>query len=312
MGGPAVLCLEYSDSITASPNDLLDQAIVMLNRLEARYSRYRDDSLISLINARAGSNTFTPLDAETDALISLGDQLWRESNGLFDLTSGVLRHVWNFQDTSQASPEDLKRWLPLVGWDRVEKDHRGIHLPVAGMEIDLGGLAKEYAVDAVIDFLRRQGAASALVNLAGDIATIGSQQSGEPWQVGIRDPRCSGSAISVELVDSAIATSGTYERVLSSDGRVISHLLNPKTGLPTGGPESVTVIDRHCLTAGAIATVACLQDMSGATAWLQRSELPWLLIDPEHRMSGPIADTPRAAHSDDRTPETTNSLNEHK
>lgn len=288
MGGPAVLCLEHSDSIAFPPSDLLDQAVVMLDRLEARYSRYRDDSVISLINARAGTNIFTPLDTETEALINLGDQLWQESNGLFDLTSGVLRHVWNFQDISQASPEGLERWLPLVGWDRVEKDHRGIHLPATGMEIDLGGLAKEYAVDAVIDFLRRHGAVSALVNLAGDIATIGSQQSGEPWQVGIRRPGATDSIISVDLVDSAIATSGTYERMLKSNGRVISHLLNPKTGLPTEGPESVSVIDRHCLTAGAIATVACLQPAMEATAWLERSGLPWLLIETNHRISGPI------------------------
>ena len=289
MGGPAVLCLEHSDSIAVPPKDLLDQAVVMLDRLEARYSRYREDSVISLINARAGTNIFTPLDTETEALINLGDQLWQESNGLFDLTSGALRHVWNFQDTPQASPEDLERWLPMVGWDRVERDNRGIHLPDTGMEIDLGGLAKEYAVDAVIDFLRRHGAVSALVNLAGDIATIGAQQSGEPWQVGIRRPGTTDSIISVDLVDSAIATSGTYERMLKSDGRVISHLLNPKTGLPTEGPESVTVIDRHCLTAGAIATVACLQPAMEATAWLERSGLPWLLIETNHRFSGPIA-----------------------
>ena len=137
------------------------------------------DSLISTINTRAGSGDFTRLDLESETLLEVADQLWHSSGGLFDITSGVLRKAWRFDATH--IPVDVSQLASLqdkVGWEKVERTAQGIHLPVKGMEIDLGGLVKEYAADSAVSLLRDHGVTSGLIELAGDVATIGCQPSG--------------------------------------------------------------------------------------------------------------------------------------
>ena len=156
--------------------------------------------------------------------------------------------------------------------------------------VDLGGIAKEYAVDRTVALLRNAGITSGLVELAGDVAVIGSQGDETPWSVAIRDPRGSGSLCSVSLVDAALATSGNYARTLAYGGKEYGHLLDPRSGWPVPGPDSVSVIDAHCLSAGAVASVACLKHQDEATDWLRASRLPWLLCNAGTPPVGPIAD----------------------
>ena len=290
MGGPASLTLHAGSNPGISVETLRDEIVELLKGIEARYSRYQHDSIVSEINRRAGTDEFTELDAETAALFALADQLWHASGGLFDITSGPLRRAWDFRVNGGADPAHIEPALSFVGWDRVERTHDTLLLPEQGMEIDLGGLAKEYAVDCVTQHLRTAEVTSGVIELAGDVGVIGSRPDGAPWRIGIQSPINSRSLCSIQLVDSAIATSGNYARRIEHEGKQYGHLLNPKTGWPVEGPSSVSVIDSHCLTAGAVATVACLNQTKDAKNWLEHAALPWLTVSSSGEMAGPIAD----------------------
>ena len=288
MGGPATLVITPPERRTSA--NLIDTVQSHLAALERRYSRYLADSLVSEINRRAGSGKVTRLDSESQSLLEIADQLWRSSGGLFDITSGVLRKAWRFDATD--TPVDLSQLEALqrkVGWDKVERTPDGVYLPVRGMEIDLGGLVKEYAADCAMGLLRDHGVTSALIELAGDVATIGCQPSGMPWRVGIQAPQGGDPLGGIALSNAAAATSGNYARTLRFKGRTYGHLLNPQTGWPVEGPTSVTVVGENCLGAGAVSTIACLQSPEAAMAWLSEAGLPWLMIDSNAGCSGPLA-----------------------
>jgi thiamine biosynthesis lipoprotein len=221
-------------------------------------------------------------------LLNFAGELWAASGGLFDITSGVLRKAWDFQRGGNASPTQLAECLPKVGWDLVEYKNDSVYLPLQGMQIDLGGIVKEYAADCVAASIREAGITSALIDLAGDVVVIGRQGNGKPWQIGIRDPdSSSGSLLTLSLQDAAVATSGNYARTIKHNGLALSHFLNPRTGWPVNGPITVSVLDQRCLTAGAIATVACLKTDSHAQAWLEEAGLPWLMM----KSCGTLIDT---------------------
>lgn len=288
MGGPACLVIDTPPQC-AHFDEIWPAVRTLLQDFEQRYSRYRPDSLVSMINRRAGSKRFTAVDEETQALLDFADQLWRASEGLFDITSGPLRRAWQFQGIGSAEPEHIASALELVGWHHVQREAASILLPLEGMEIDLGGLVKEYAVDSAIRLMRDAGVRSAMLELAGDVGVLGSQANGHPWQIGVRDPFESGSICTLNLADSSVATSGSYERKLNFSGKDYGHLLDPRSGWPTEGPVSVSVIGQSCLIAGAISTVACLHEEEKAIEWLEEANLPWLMVNRLGGTSGPIA-----------------------
>lgn len=288
MGGPACLVIDTPPQC-AHFDEIWPAVRTLLQDFEQRYSRYRPDSLVSMINRRAGSKRFTAVDEETQALLDFADQLWRASEGLFDITSGPLRRAWRFQGIGSAEPEHIASALELVGWHHVQREAASILLPLEGMEIDLGGLVKEYAVDSAIRLMRDAGVRSAMLELAGDVGVLGSQANGHPWQIGVRDPFESGSICTLNLADSSVATSGSYERKLNFSGKDYGHLLDPRSGWPTEGPVSVSVIGQSCLIAGAISTVACLHEEEKAIEWLEEANLPWLMVNRLGGTSGPIA-----------------------
>ena len=290
MGGPAQLVVDGVSELPTPIERLWQTLSGRLNDLEQRYSRYVDNSLVSTINRRAGTQTVTEVDTETAALLDLAGQLWQESGGLFDITSGPLRRAFNFQNGGGASPEQLDAAKALIGWERIDWQDNGLRLPVTGMEIDLGGLVKEYAADCAAQLMREAGVKHGLIELAGDVVAIGVQANGAPWSVGIRDPQQDNSILTVHLTDSAMATSGNYARVIKHQGQSYGHMLDPQSGLPVEGPTSVTVIDHHCLTAGAVSTVACLKSEGDAEQWLNQTGLPWLIISANNAIRGPIAD----------------------
>jgi len=290
MGGPArVVIANTAEREPAELEALCIEVEQLVASLEQRYSRYREDSLVSLINRRAGSPQRTKIDPETLALLELAKTLWEATGGLFDITSGPLRRAWDFQSGAPVRPERIEAARSLIGWEHLEWDGLYLRLPMKGMELDLGGIVKEYAVDCAVKRLRDAGVLSGMVDLAGDIAVIGNQPDGSPWQISIRDPFNEGSVCAVNLIDAAIATSGSYERRIAYQGKDYGHLLDPETGWPAPGPASVTVIDAHCLTAGAVATTACLLTEEKAANWLGSARLPWLMVDQKTVISGPIS-----------------------
>lgn len=258
-------------------------AIAEVRRIEHKYSRYRADSVISQINAAAGSSHPIAVDSETQQLIEFASQLFEASDGLFDCTSGVLRRVWDFRSHRLPEQRAIDALLPLVGWQQVQWDGERMALTRQGMELDFGGFGKEYAVDRAVAVLASTGIAHALVNLGGDVRVIGSRNDGEPWQIGIRDPRPHDSApdqcfATIPVQHGAIATSGDYERFIEVDGKRYCHVLNPRTGWPVSSWRSVSVVGTLCVQAGALSTIAMLKG-EGAQAFLDAEGVSYLLCD---------------------------------
>jgi thiamine biosynthesis lipoprotein len=259
-------------------------------RIERKYSRYRDDSITARINASAGSEEGVLLDAESAALIDFAETAFEQSGGAFDISSGVLREVWDFRSGRVPSREEVERVLERVGWQRVRWQGGRLRL-AAGQQIDFGGFGKEYAADRAAQVCREHGVRSGLVDLSGDIAVVGPHPDASPWVVGVRSPRADGpgeAAASVALDRGGIATSGDYQRCMVVGGRRYAHILDPRTGWPVEGLTSVSVIAPQCLVAGAASTIAMLFGRQGG-AWLDGLGLPNLRIDAEGRMSGTLA-----------------------
>ena len=287
MGSPCELHL-HADS-QARFEAVAEAALAEVGRLERKYSRYRDDSLASRINACAGDPDGIDLDEETASLLDYAALAWAQSGGLFDISSGVLRRAWDFRSGRLPAREEIEALRPLVGWDKVRWHRPRLVLPLPGMQLDFGGYVKEYAADRVAALCRELGLRHGLVDLGGDLAVVGPHPDGSPWRVGIRHPRAPEGAIaSLALSAGGIATSGDYERCLIADGKRYSHLLNPKTGRPVSGLASVTVAASHCLIAGTASTVAMLKGRRGA-AWLDRLGLPSLRVDAHGNLSGSLA-----------------------
>jgi thiamine biosynthesis lipoprotein len=262
-----------------------DAAIADVLRIEAKYSRYRDDSVTSRIN-RAAGGAAVEIDAETAALLGYADRCHAESSGRFDVTSGVLRRAWDFrrQPPQLPDPRALSEAVSLVGWRDVEWDAHSVRLPRAGMEVDFGGLGKEYAADRAAAILSEHGFVHALVNLGGDVRAMGPQADGRKWRVGIRHPRAANRAIaSVELADGAVATSGDYERHFEIDGRRYCHILDPRTGMPVAHWQSVSVVAPLAIVAGSLATIAMLLEADGL-AFLEAQGYDYLAVGPDGKL----------------------------
>jgi thiamine biosynthesis lipoprotein len=259
------------------------EAIDEVRRIEAKYSRYRRDSVVSTINAAAGLRPVT-CDRETQALLAYADALYQTSWQRFDITSGVLRKAWDFQRAVLPQPAQLQALLPLVGWPRVVRDAATVYLPLPGMELDFGGFGKEYAVDRAAEVLAARGVDHGYVNLGGDMRFLGPRPDGAAWSIGIQDPRrAADTAASIAVSRGALATSGDYERFMEVDGRRYCHVLDPHSGMPVSYWRSVSVLAPLAVLAGSCTTTAMLLEQDGL-AFLDQSGMSYLAIDHEGRI----------------------------
>jgi thiamine biosynthesis lipoprotein len=287
MGSPCELRLYGGDETPA----ILAAAQAEVARLEAKYSRYRDDSLATRINRSAGDAAGVEVDAETAHLLDYADACHRQSDGLFDVTSGILRRAWNLKSGKLPEPAEIDALLPLVGWTKLRWRAPRIVLPLAGMQLDFGGYVKEYAADRVAELCRRRGVRHGLVDLGGDLAIVGPHPDGSPWRVGVRDPRAPRQALGTLPVGwGGVASSGDYERCMIVAGVRYGHILDPRTGWPVRGLASVTVVASHCLVAGTLTTMAMLKGERGA-AWLEASGAHCLWVAEDGRTGGSLAAT---------------------
>ena len=258
-------------------------AIDEVKRIEAKYSRYQPDTVVSRINAAAGHD-WIECDDETLSLFAYADTLFAASGGRFDITSGVLRRAWNFSQPQVPSAERLAPLLALIGWSEVQRDGRRIRLPRAGMEIDFGGFGKEYAADRAGAILAGLGVTHAYVELGGDIRVLGPQPDGAPWAIGIQHPRASERTIAtIEVSSGALTTSGDYERYFDAGGRRYCHILDPRSGNSVDCWRSVSVLAPVATAAGSYATIAMLLE-DEALAFLDAAGLAYLAVDRHGRL----------------------------
>lgn len=277
MGSPCALQLHAPSEAQAQQACVVVRAEI--ERLEQKYSRYRDDSVTSRINRSAGDTQGIEVDAETAALLDYAAQAYAQSEGLFDITSGVLRQAWDFRSGRLPEQHTIDALLPRVGWQRVRWQSPQLVLPIVGMELDFGGYVKEYTADVAAQCLQGAGIRYGLVELGGDVRIVGPHPDGSPWHVGVRHPQAPQQAIvTVDLHAGAIASSGDYERYMDIDGQRYCHILDPKTGWPVRGLQAVSVIAPQCLIAGTATTIAMLKGAQGVD-WLRALGLPWFALD---------------------------------
>jgi len=260
MASPCELLVEIGDDDNQKLNALADAAFFEVQRIEQKFSRYRRDNLCFRINNANGKKV--SIDDECFRLFEFANECFIASEGLFDITSGVLRKAWHF-DGSHRIPQQklIDELLKKIGWQKVDYDKEYLKMP-AGMEIDFGGIGKEYAVNRVAQLCSElDSSISIVINFGGDIQITRPQKNNKAWHIGIENPDIENSAQGVlKIVSGALATSGDAKRFLLHKGKRYGHILNPRTGWPvTGAPRSITVAAQQCIQAGCLATMALLQ-----------------------------------------------------
>ena len=226
MASPCEVLIEVDSEKLAE--QILRAVTSEAGRIEAKFSRYRNDNLIAEINS-AGDKA-VEVDEETARLIDFADQLYQMSEGLFDITSGVLRRVWRFDGSDNIpTKKAVKQVRKLVGWHRVKWEGNQIRL-AEGMEIDLGGLGKEYAADRCIQKAREITEKSVLVNLGGDLAVSSPRENNRYWSVGRLVTGKDQATALFQLYKGAIATSGDANRYLLKMVSVTATCSIPKPG----------------------------------------------------------------------------------
>lgn len=259
MASPCEILIETSD---------IDQGTKLINsaaneawRIESKFSRYKTNNIIYKINNARGKAV--RVDEETASLLDYAASCYELSEGLFDITSGILRQAWKF-DGSDNLPDqsDIDALLGLIGWEKLQWINPELKMPDK-MQIDFGGIGKEYAVDKVLGLLTTQTTSPLLVNFGGDLHASGTRTQQRPWITGIADPfQSEEPGNTLELYRGALATSGDAYRFLEENGIRYSHVLNPKTGWPViDAPRSVTVAAENCTQAGILATLAMLHGL---------------------------------------------------
>lgn len=256
MGTPCSIQFAAADQRAAQNYER--EAVQWVQRFEARYTRFRDDSLIGQINLSAGE--WVEVDAEMDRMLDMCGTVHFMTQGIVDVTAGPLARLWDYHAPhprlpTQAQVDAAKE---LVGWHRIERESGRIRLPRTGMSLDFGGWGKEFAVDTVAAMASDFGIESVLVDFGHDIRAIGKPPGRPAWHIGLEDPaKSEGIWGSIAALGCGVASSGDYQRGFTIEGQRYGHIIDPRDGRPaTHGLRQVTVIAPTCLQAGMLATAA--------------------------------------------------------
>ena len=241
----------------------VDAAFAEMERVEKAFSRHLQDSVVTRINQQAGQ--WVAVTEEVIVLLEQALHYSEISNGAFDITVGRLIDLWGFgTGTNQVPSEmELDEALGSVGYQglEIDADANRVRIP-SGTVIDLGGIAKGYAVDRARKVLEAKGIKSGMIYAGGDITTIGAKPDGSAWRVGVQHPRESEELIAiVELKSKTIVTSGDYERYFIDDGVRYHHIIDPESGYPAQGVISVTIYGAQAVDADALSTAVFVLGM---------------------------------------------------
>jgi len=236
-------------------------AVDWVNAFEAKYTRFRSDSLIGRINAAAGKR-WVDIDEDAEEMFALVDQIVLLTNGALDPTALPLLKLWNYKAKHPRIPDEseIRTALAKVGWRRVRREPGRIFLPEEGMGLDLGGFGKEYAVDRVAQLALSMGVENFLIDFGHDVRVHGNPGNAPVWSIGVEDPRKPGALRGQLLLNSGgVASSGDYIRYFIKDGKRYGHIVDPRTGYPVANEcLGVTVVCGTCLEAGLLSTSAFL------------------------------------------------------
>jgi thiamine biosynthesis lipoprotein len=235
-------------------------ALAWVATFEAKYSRFRENSLVSRINASAGGD-WVVVDADLELMLKLCDTLYTLTQGVLDPTALPLMRLWNYKAEHPVIPPEsaIAAARRLVGWPKVQRMPGRVRLPEVGMALDFGGFGKEYAVDMVASLAQEHGIANVLVDFGHDLRGYGAPPGKPAWHIGLENPRQAGQTDgSVALGGGrGIASSGDYVRRFMLGGRRYGHIIDPRTGWPVAnGCMQSTVVAATCLHAGVLSTTS--------------------------------------------------------
>ncbi|MGD8323005.1 MAG: FAD:protein FMN transferase [Gammaproteobacteria bacterium] len=260
MGTSVSVELWHEDAVVGE--QLVTQVIDEYHRIDELMSTYRDSSEISHVNANAAAGAVR-ISEELFGLIRRSLEVSRRSAGAFDISYESVGYLYDFHERQRPGGEQIAAALPAIDYRAIELDaqHSSIAFTHAGTRINLGGIAKGYAVERAAQWLKSKGVEHAVLNAGGDTRVLGDRR-GEPWIVGIRHPRARDDVITrLPLVNEAISTSGDYERFFEEGGQRYHHIINPDTGRPTDELMSVTVIGPDAVLTDALSTTVFVLGM---------------------------------------------------
>lgn len=237
--------------------EAVDRALSEIEGIDRIMNFYDPQSEISKINKGAGRQRVISRNMLT--VIPMSQRYNRKTGGAFDITIGPLMRLWSFNVNPRVpSEKELRKALSLVDAGGIEISRRGnsVRLRKSGMELDLGGVAKGYAVDRAVAVLRKSGIRRALVTTGSTTIVMGGKPGGKPWLIGIKNPRKDDKTIgTLKLKDKSISTSGDYQQYFMKAGKRYHHIIDPKTGLPARGVQSVTIVTtKSCTEADILST----------------------------------------------------------
>jgi thiamine biosynthesis lipoprotein len=285
MGTVIEITLIADDEEAANKASL--QAFQEIKRIETLMSPWLDSSDVTRINRSAGKER-VKVSPETFEVIQKAQEISELSEGGFDITVGSLTELWRKAREKKITPpvEDVKEKLGLVNFKNIETDQEGkVFLKKKGMAIDLGGIAKGYAVDRAFELLKSLGYKNLIANAGGDLR-VGGLKNNQPWSIGIQNPRESQKILArISVSDTAIAASGDYEKFFSYGGKRYHHIFNPRDGFPTEGCQSVTIVTKDCITADGLATaVFVLGAEKGYSLCQKLDRIECLIVDKEGKI----------------------------
>ncbi len=261
----------------------IEEAFSEIRRLEGLINFYSSESEISMINKNAGIKP-VKVSRETMDVIKKAIYVSEITEGAFDITVGPLVRLWDFHKRIKPEEEKIKEAKRYVGYRDIIIDERDstVFLRRKGMYIDPGGIVKGYTADRVVEILKRRGIKAGLVAVAGDIKAFGRKPDGNPWIVGVRNPRSEKRddlIATLELNERAISTSGDYERYFIIDGKRYHHILNPETGYPAEDSVSVTVISEDGYLADGLSTGFFVLGSQKSLGIAKRYNLGLIIVD---------------------------------
>ena len=256
LGSPFEITVVAKDSIEAKK--YIDLAIAEVKRIENQISDWIPTTQISLVNKNAGIQAMK-VDSEVFDLVERAIKISEITEGAFDITYASMDKIWKFDGsmTSMPSEEMIKKSVAKIGYKNIvlDKSNQTIFLKLAGMKLGLGGIGQGYIADKVKDVLLANGCKSGIVNVSGDINAWGRQSNNKQWTVGIINPMNKNKVFATfPLENSAVETSGSYEKFVVFNGIRYSHIIDPRTGYPAQGVVSVSVFAKQTEIADALAT----------------------------------------------------------
>ncbi len=281
MGSKFEITLVDKDSLSAEKN--IDKSIEEIMRIENLISEWKPETQISEVNRNAGIKP-VKVDTEVFALTERGIYFSKLTDGAFDISIVAMDKIWKFDDSMNELPseESIKNSVKNVGYQNIilDKTNSTIFLKNKGMKIGFGSIGKGYAADKTRELMKSFGVKAGIINASGDISTWGTQPDGKPWAIGINNPfQDDKMPAVVYLNENAVTTSGSYEKYAEIQGKRYSHIMNPKTGYPSTGLTSVTVVGPNATMANGFSTsIMVLGKKEGLKLIKKFPEYQYLLI----------------------------------